>query len=65
MEELVALANLNKNKNVVIQKCDNGNSVVIVDSGSYIKRMGNRLSDQRKFEKVTLKNSTFLNFGVR
>ena len=60
-EELAALASLNKNKDIVIQKYDKGNSIVIV---SNIKRMGNLLSDQRKVERVTLKNDTFLNFLV-
>ena len=63
-EELAALANLSKNKDIVIQKSDKGNSVVIVDKDTYIKRMENLLSDQRKFEKVTLKNDAFLNFVV-
>ena len=45
---------------MVIQKSDKGNSVVIVDKDTYIKRMENLLSDQRKFEKVTLKNDAFL-----
>ena len=63
-EKLAALTNLSKNKDIVIQKSDKGNSVVIVDKDTYIKRMGNLLSDQRKFEKVTLKNDAFLNFVV-
>ena len=63
-EELTALTNLSKNKDIVIQKSDKGNSVVIVDKDTYIKRMENLLSDQRKFEKVTLKNDAFLNFVV-
>ena len=63
-EELAALASLSKNKDIVIQKSDKGNSVVIVDKETYIKRMENLLSDQRKFERVTLKNVTFLNFVV-
>ena len=63
-EKLAALTNLSKNKDLVIQKSDKGNSVVIVDKDTYIKRMGNLLSDQRKFEKVTLKNDAFLNFVV-
>ena len=63
-EELAALTNLSKNKDIVIQKSDKGNSVVIVDKDTYIKRMENLLSDQRKFEKVTLKNDAFLNFVV-
>ena len=63
-EELPALASLSKNKDVVIQKSDKGNSVAIVDKETYIKRIENLLSDQRKFERVTLKNDAFLNFLV-
>ena len=63
-EELAALTNLSKNKDIVIQKSDQGNSVVIVDKDTYITRMENVLSDQRKFEKVTLKNDAFLNVVV-
>ena len=63
-QELAALASLSKNKDIVIQKSDKGNSVVIVDKETYIKRMENLLSDQRKFERVTLKNDAFLNFVV-
>ena len=63
-EELAALASLSKNKDIVIQKSDKGNSVVIVDKETYIKRMENLLNDQGKFERVTLKNDAFLNFVV-
>ena len=63
-EKLAALTNLSKNKDIVIQNSDKGHSVVIVDKDTYIKRMENLLSDQRKFEKVTLKNDAFLNFVV-
>ena len=63
-EELTALTNLSKNKDIIVQKSDKGNSVVIVDKDTYIKRMENLLSDQRKFEKVTLKNDAFLNSVV-
>ena len=63
-EELSALTDLSKNKDIVIQKSDKGNSVVIVDKDTYIIRMENILSDQKKFEKVTLKNDVFLNFVV-
>ena len=62
--ELEALASLSKNKDIVIQKSDKGNSIVIVDKETYIKRMDNLLSDPRKFERVTLKNDAFLNFVV-
>ena len=63
-EELAALINLSKNKDIIIQKSDKGNSVVIVDKDTYIKRIENLLSDQRKFKKVTLRNGAFLNFVV-
>ena len=63
-EELAALASLSKNKGIVIQNSDKGNSVVIVDKETYIKKMENLLSDERKFERVTLKNDAFLNFVV-
>ena len=58
------MASLSKNKDVVIQKSDKGSSVVNVDKETYIKKMENLLSDERKFERVTLKNDTFLNFVV-
>ena len=64
-EELAVLANLSKNKDIVIQKTDKGNYVVIVDRDTYIKRLENCLSDQREFEKITLKNDAFLNFVVK
>ena len=54
------MASLSKNKDIVIQKSDKGNSVVIVDNETYIKRMENLLSNER----VTLKNDAFLNFVV-
>ena len=58
------MASLSKNKDVVIQKSDKGSSLVNVDKETYIKKMENLLSDERKFERVTLKNDTFLNFVV-
>ena len=63
-EGLTALTNISKNKDIIIQKSYKGNSIVIVDKDTYIKRMENILSDQRKFEKVALKNDSFLNFVV-
>ena len=38
-EELTALTNLSKNKDIVIQKSEKGNSVVIVDKDTDIKKM--------------------------
>ena len=50
------------NKQIVIQKSDKGNSIVVVDRNKYIEKMENFLSDQIKFQKIALKDGTFLNF---
>ena len=63
-EELATLTNLVKNKDIIIQKTDKGNSVVIVDKDTYIRKMENVLKEKRMFEKVTLKNDAFINFVV-
>ena len=52
-EELAPLLSLKlalKNKDIVIQKSDQGNSFVIVDKEVYSKRMEDLLSDQRKLK---------------
>ena len=53
-EEFLTLQNLRKNKNIVVQKFDKGNSVVIVDIADYLDKMENLLNDTRKFEKINL-----------
>ena len=62
-EVLVALHRLSKNKNVVVQKVDKGNSVVLVDRDVYVKHMENILKDNTKFKKVDIKART-LSFQV-
>ena len=39
--EFDALKNLSQNKQIVIQKSDKGNSIVIVDRDKYIEKMEN------------------------
>ena len=63
-EEFFALQNLRKNKNIVIQKSDKGNSVVVVDKADYLDKMDNLLNDTRKFEKINLNNDGILNFAI-
>ena len=58
-EELAALASLSKNKDIVIQKSDKGNSVVIVDKETYIKGMENLLSDERNLKELLRKMTLF------
>ena len=63
-EKFLALQNLRKNTNIVIQKSDKGNSVVDVDKADYLDKMANLLNGQRKFEKINLKNDGILNFAI-
>ena len=63
-DDFITLQNLSKSKNLIIQKSDTVNSVVIVDRQDYIKKMDNILSDQNKFTIVNLKDDTLLNFAV-
>ena len=53
-----------KNKDLIIQKSDKGNSVVIVQRQDYLEKMNDILSDQKKFSKVNLKDDTLLNFAI-
>ena len=62
--EFLALQNLRKNKNIVVQKSYKGNSFVIVNKVNCLDKMENLLNDTRKFEKINLKNDGILNFAV-
>ena len=63
-KEFIALQSLSKNKGLIIQKSDKGNSVVIVQRQDYFKKMNDILSDQKKFSKVSLKDDTLLNITI-
>ena len=54
-EEFEALKTLSGNCDLVIQKADKGNSVVIVEKDVYVRHMETILSDLNKFEKVSIK----------
>ena len=58
------MQNLRKNKNIVIQKSDNSNSVVVVHKADYLDKMDNLLNDTRKFENINLKSDGILNFVI-
>ena len=60
-EEFDALKNL-RNKQIVIEKSDKGNSIVVVDRDKYNEKMENILSDQSKSQKIALKDDNSLNF---
>ena len=55
-------AQISKNKQTVIQKCDEGNSIVIVDRDDYMENIENFLSDQSKFQTIAVKDDNFLYF---
>ena len=63
-KEFIALQNLSKHKDLIIQKSDKCNSAVIVQRQDYLKKMNDVLSDQKKFSKVSLKDDTLLNFDI-
>ena len=52
--EFKALKRLSKNKNIVIQKADKGNTVVILDKCSYISAIEEILNDNSKFSKLDI-----------
>ena len=63
--EFNALQQLSSNKDIVIQKSDKGNSVVIVNRKDYIERMQSLVNDNTKFEKLNVKDGKDYNFMVK
>ena len=59
--ELNALENLTKNKNLVIQKVDKANTVVIINKNDYKIKIKNMLSDSTKFKKLEFGDNKQLN----
>ena len=53
-----------KYKNLVIQKSDKGNFVVIAGKTEYLGKMETLLKDPHKFEKINLKNDRIVSFAV-
>ena len=62
--EFRALKRLSKNKNIVIQKGDKGNTVVILDKCSYIIAIEEILNDNSKFSKLDIPASKEINHIV-
>ena len=50
--EFDAIKSLFQNKQIVIQKSEKGNSIVIFDRGKCIKKMDNFLNDKANFRKL-------------
>ena len=64
-DEYNALKNLLSLKNIIIQKSDKGNSVVLIKPYDYINRMETLISDQAKFQKLLVPENKDHNFIVK
>ena len=60
-EEVKALNNLVKTKDIVIQKADKDNNVVILNSSDYISKLSKILEVTSKFERVNIEEGKALN----
>ena len=61
-KEIFALKKLSKNKDLIIQKSDQGNSIVLIDKSDYLDKMYNILSGSKKFVKSSEVDDKHLNF---
>ena len=64
-EELESLNKLVKNSDIIIQKADKGNTVVICDKNAYVERMKELINDDSKFVDLHKEPSEWLNHIVR
>ena len=62
--EAKALNNLTKQKGIIIQKVDKGNTVVILDKESYIEKIKELLSYTSKFKRLKILPDKHLNFVI-
>ena len=58
-EEFDALKILLKNKDIIVQKADKGNTTVILNRKDYVCKMKNILNDKSKFQKVYIDHEKF------
>ena len=61
-DELKALKDVSSRKDIIIQKADKGNSVVVLNESDYIKRMTEILSDIDKFKKLIVRPGREVNY---
>ena len=63
-EEYDGLRSLVKDDNIIIQKSDKGNSVVIINKVDYVSRMNELLADTSKFKKLNIQPGHDYNFLI-
>ena len=61
-DELNALKDISSRKDIIIQKADKENSVVVLNESDYIKRMTEILSDIDKFKKLIVRPGREVNY---
>ena len=64
-DKLKALKDLPSCKDIIIQKADKGNSILIFNKSDYMKRMTEMLSDIDKFKKLIVKPAKELNLLLK
>ena len=62
--EYNALKSLMKQENIVVQKSDKGNCVVILNKTDYVERMNELLQDQSKFRTLRMSNGSDYNYII-
>ena len=60
--ELHAVNSLKQNNDIIIQKAEEGNTVVIIDKDAYKAKMKCLILDPSKFKKLDIQNDKHLNF---
>ena len=63
-KEFTALQNLSKNEDLIIQKSDKSNSVVVVQRQDYLKKVNDFSSDQKKLSTVSVKDDTLFSLAI-
>ena len=62
--EFESLCKLKNENNLVIQKADKGNTIVILDDGSYLKSVETLLKDSSKFKNIPIAPNKDLNYII-
>ena len=60
-DEFLALKGLSSNKDIILQKAEKSNPVVLVNKADYTKRMKELLSDVSKFKEITVEPGKEIN----
>ena len=63
-DEVFALKTLSKNQDLIIQKSDKGNSIVLINESDYRDKMYNILSDFKIFVKSSVVDDKYLNYFI-